>query len=165
MFITLSLTYSCQSHLHPNDGGYDADPYYNIYFNSEANPEGHTFEGVKTEWNLNSGILVLGPEDTGEPLARLQLTLSVGLDNYIRIVSGSLSTTDVRTGTSEELNAKLYTFVDYVDNGGHGIIPNEINSTNVKIDPYILITMERVIVNENDVPETISLGAKFNAVD
>jgi hypothetical protein len=70
----MSIFSACVTNNESNDGEVNSDPSYDMLIEGL----GHFENGKKTEWNLSSGIAVLGPEETGEPLARLQFTISQG---------------------------------------------------------------------------------------
>ena len=171
--VALALLLACNSGLSPDGGEYDSVSWYRLAIG--CSDEGcetdsvRVFDGVRTEWNLSSGIVVLGPEDpvagdtTNGPLARLELLIgATGTDGVVAIDGATLSTSEVRVGTSEEANPKLFTLTSQ---GGAEMGVAAINSNNIKRSDLVIIEMERVIVHQGDAPETILVGFKFNAVD
>ncbi|MCA9520392.1 MAG: hypothetical protein KC609_05450 [Myxococcales bacterium] len=64
-------------------------------------------------WSQETGILYLGTDEVVEPLGTLTITLSghPAGPGSATVESAIVSTTDVRVGTSDELNARLYELV------------------------------------------------------
>lgn len=162
LLATFLLLAGCESGLESDGEEVNAEPYYKFAIGSTMeDSDTQVFEGVKTEWNLSSGIAVLGPEDEGEPLGRLELVIgATNDDSKVAIDVATLSTTDVRVGTGEELNAKLYAL-----SGTFECPVTSINSAHITIPQICFIEMDRVIVNQNDVAEHIIVGIGFTAVD
>lgn len=129
---------------------------YEFSIEREESEKNQTFSGVKAKWNHDIGTIVLGPEDEGEPLALLMISI----DMSGNVISATLSTTDVRVGTGDELNGKLYQLTDLLV--GMRIKGN--TPTYIQVDGFEF-SMDRQIMNQNDVPESIVVTGSFTAYD
>lgn len=167
--VVLLLCISCDSGLE-SEG--DEAPFESSYvLGFPAFGDDLVFRGVETEWNLSSGIVVLGPEETGEPLARLELHLVVNpSDSTSAVISSAiLSTSNVRVGTSEELDSRLY-----IGGAGDGEVPEcdgdlcalcdirAISSAQITTAEVCYFEMELV---GGEGPATIRVSAGFTATD
>ena len=75
---------------------------------------GPAFSGSRAVWDRKpDGWIALGPEATGEPVGQIAMT-TTRPDGECRasVVTATMSTSDVRVGTAEEINGKLYELVD-----------------------------------------------------
>ena len=131
-----------------------------------------TYAGVETEWNLDAGIVVLGPEEFGEPLARLELHLVVNpsASSSAIVPSAILSTSNLRSGPPGAIDARLYT-----GGASEGEVPELagdlgeicdirfINRDQITTDGVCILEMERV--DQNGPPETIIVTTGFTATD
>lgn len=132
----------------------------------------HDIDG---NWIQELGLIYLGADDVHEPLGTLTLTIDtpeVGKHGYqARILSATLSTTDVRVGTAAELNARLYELIPdtfTTEPNCSPAFPNHIRIlalSDEQIQAYISLFMERVIVNPETPAETIKVCGHFGIVD
>lgn len=170
--LLLLLCLGCSSTLVSDEEPVDVEPGYVFGLLESGGANSHYVPfatGVRTEWNLSNGIVVLGPEEevlgpgeSGPPQYRLELHLrATGQDGQASILVAMYSTTDVQFGTGEELNGKLYTL------GAEKTCSVEsISAGHIAVTEICDIRLERVIVNEGDEPETIEgFGFTFIAVD
>ncbi|NNM32051.1 MAG: hypothetical protein HKO53_03245 [Gemmatimonadetes bacterium] len=169
---TLVFTLGCSSGLESDGQVVDAEPGYRLALLEPG--EGSTgyvplVDGVRTEWNLSSGIVVLGPEDQdlapgdpGPPLYRLELHLGATIENgEVAVDLVRYSTTDATVGTPQQLNGKLYALAAPVI-----CAVESISAAHITVSEICEISLERVIVHEGDQPETINgFGFTFTAVD
>ncbi len=156
-----SIFLSCNSELDNIDGDSDMEPGYEIKITNGSGGT-QTFSGVETDWDIDTGIVVLGPEDEGEPLARLQITLKKAGES-VEISDAILSTQNLRVITNPaEGDARLYELA------GSSILLFDIiemNSAKVISDGSHTIDMDRVQVYSTDPAEEIKVEFKFHATD
>ena len=179
LLLSVITVLSCDSGLESEGDENPLESSYVMALSSNNNSvnEG-IFAGVETEWNLSSGIVVLGPEEevlepgeSGGPLARLELHLVRNPSDSTSAVisSATLATSNVRVGTSEELDSRLYT-----GGAGDGEVPEcdgdlcelcgirSISSAHITTDGPCLFEMELV---GGEGPETIRVNVGFTATD
>ncbi|HEX5589291.1 MAG TPA: hypothetical protein VFX65_03245 [Candidatus Limnocylindrales bacterium] len=161
----------------PSRVGPDLDP-----------PDG--WEGKVAIWEPEIGVIILGPEETGEPLAHLILDiggeriLAAGRvrlrepmpegfhfgpeDQAWWIRGATFSTTDVRVGTALEMNGKLYELEDGTPNQLTARCGNWIRVDEVYRE-YVVgsfcVAVDRVRVGEDDPPESLELQGSFVALE
>lgn len=120
------------------------------------------FSGTVTNWSPDIGTLVLGTEDSGEPLAQLLTGIDIS-GGYVEFPGATLSTTDVRVGTGAEINGKLYDGVTYhcLDDRSRPV-PNliEIGSNFIKAR----FCLDMVRVDLNGAGEMITVRGEFTAI-
>lgn len=134
--------------------------------------------GTLTVWSPDIRTIVLGPEETGEPLAGLNLEIAqaayyAGDSCLAEVKWATLSTTQVRVGTSEELDAKLYELVPDACNNGllnagfsYVRVASEGSSSIAVHD--MCIRMQRVMVTPDNPPsygEKITVAGVFTALE
>ncbi|MFN1835280.1 hypothetical protein AB2B38_008460 [Balneola sp. MJW-20] len=151
--------YSCQSGLQSDGGEVDSESRYSI--NSQ---ELGVLSGVETDWNLSSGIAVLGPEETGEPLGRLEFTLrqgSVDLDS-IYIERAVFSWSNLRSGNPSAVDARLYS----LSVTQKQCRVTSINVSNVTVTgPSGNCVLDLVRIDQNGAGESLQISFFANAVD
>lgn len=150
---------SCQSGLQPDGGEVNSESTYQI----DAQELG-ILSGVETAWNLNSGIAVLGPEETGEPLGRLEFTLRQGTvdSDSIYIDRAIFSWSNLRSGSPPALDARLYTLSSAQDL----CRVLSINTTNVTVTgPSGFCALNMVRIDQAGAGESLSLVFSANATD
>lgn len=168
----LVFSLACSSGLESDGQPVDVEPGYRLGLveSLESDNSGYVpiVDGLRTEWNLGSGIVVLGPEDevlspgeAGPPLRRLELHLGATEGNgTVAIDNAIYSTTDVQFGTAEELNGKLYTLA-----ASRTCSVTSISDGHISVLDVCRFQVERVLVTQNALPETLNLGVTFTAVD
>ncbi|MCB9170544.1 MAG: hypothetical protein H6597_01560 [Flavobacteriales bacterium] len=119
-------------------------------------------------WSDVAGLVYLGADADAEPLG----TLTIGIDHfayinnvYTAVVSSAvLSTTDVRVGTAQVLNARRYHLVPAGQGAASGLI-TIVERTDDLIAGILEFSMYRVQTDPNvQVPaETITLHGEFVA--
>jgi hypothetical protein len=166
----LLFSLACNSGLESDEEAVDKDSEYQLTIR-----RGQTFElymGTETEWNLDAGIVVLGPEETGEPLARLELHLvaNSSTPNSAIVASAILSTSNLRSGPPGAIDARLYT-----GGASEGEVPERVgdlgeicdirfvSSAQITTDGPCSFEMERI--DQNGPPETIIVTTGFTATD
>ena len=169
--LLLFVCLSCNSGLESDEEPVGKDSEYRLII-TRGQTQQQTFFGIETEWNIDSGIVVLGPEEEGEPLARLELHLVLNPSNANSaiVASAILSTSNLRSGPPESIDARLYT-------GGapDGAVPERdgdlgeicdirfITGAQITTDGPCIFEMERT--DQNGPPETIVVNAGFTATD
>ena len=116
---------------------------------------------VETIWNAETGFIYLGTaEDTEYQGAIGTLTLNLAYEDFERkdkylLYTALVSKTDQRTGTAEQLNARMYELKSgYIDDAETGA-----NFIKGNID----LIMDRVIVDPEDDPEVVTVKGTFVA--
>ncbi len=158
---------SCSSGLESDDddGFNPGDSFYKFSIGDPYNSPtdfNHDFEGIETEWNLSSGIAVLGPEDIGEPVARLQLTFTATSDgDSVAITDAVLAYSNLRTGDASNLDSRLYK----LSSTNKLIAVDGVNQNHLYISEsnIPLINMERI--DPQGSGEIIDVRFYFNATD
>jgi hypothetical protein len=132
-----------------------------------------TVLGTEAKWDLSdataldpNGWIALGPEDTGEPLAQLGMTMAAPTLNaagncIAPVVTAVLSTTDVRVGTAQQLIARLY---ERVGPEAGAVVFETIGPR--EASGSFLVSLQRVIITPNMPPttgETITVSGTFVA--
>lgn len=175
LLLSVVLVLSCDSGLESDgsDDGRDdiAGPFESFYRIEIRHGEFAILEGIETEWALDQGIVVLGPEeytfsgpeDNGPPTWRLELGLRAGNDGIALIDYAAFSRTDVRRGTGAELNARLYTLSP---TSAPECEVELISASRISADcGQRGLAMDRVLVNPDDVPDRDTVGVVFLATD
>lgn len=123
-----------------------------------------------TNWNPDEGRIYLGTEENealNDPIGTLTMTIDriedSGESLTARVLTSALSKTDVREGTSAELNAKVYE-QDYGDGSmpGSSYVFNVLVGRNF-IGANLLLRMRRIQVNPGDEPEQVTVRGWFKA--
>lgn len=148
--------------LDPLEGESTMEPGYELTVGIPSGNENHqTFKGTETEWNLSSGIVVLGPEDIGEPLARLEMAMRITEENdAIEIFRAILSWSDKRTNETGPVDARLY-----VLSRNYNITFDAMDNAKIIRESWFTIKMDRVQNSSADPAETIDVMFKFHATD
>ena len=124
-------------------------------------------ETVKTNWDPGAGFIFLNTDENIEPLGTLTMTIAVPLIDastwldrwgYVPVYDALVSKTEVRVGTAVELNGRTYQKFDGDDKG----FTNMEIGTNF-ISGNIEFTMERILVWQQDEPETVTVKGWFVA--
>lgn len=131
------------------------------WFDMQSEDISSELSGIETEWNIGPGIVVLGPEETGEPLGRLELTLgATNEENEVSVDAAILSWSNVRTGTASEIDARLY----ILSGTGPTCMIDSINAANIDTGVrFCVMDMERI--DSVGAGEIISVAFYFNATD
>ena len=150
---------SCKSNLESDDGGVDTESTYNMAIDGLG-----IYEGTETAWGFGTGIVVLGPEETGEPLARLEFDVRQGTVNSdsVYINRAILSWSNVRSGEPSEIDARLYVLNAPVTQ----CTILAINETNIELSGRsgrCGLPMRRI--DQNGSGEVIAVSFTANAVD
>jgi len=118
---------------------------------------------VDTNWDPDRGLIWLGTDDKldGKPIGTVTAFVSVDYSNQnksVEVHDFSISKTDVRKGTADELNARLFRGTSFVEKW-HQI---EIGKNYIKAYFY-LTNLERVIANTGQEPEQADVFGVFVA--
>ncbi len=93
-------------------------------------------KNIDSNWASDERVIWLGTDEKNEPLGTLNIVYNqVSQDNIATIKSISLSKTDVKVGTSEELNSKLY----HSNEGEIKIIKTASNYIHGKLEEFPMV--------------------------
>ena len=136
----------------------------------KLNVKGESFSGAPIDftlvgdsfsanWDADFNTIYLGTDEINEPLGTFTAELRV-VDNRLILLNSTLSKTDVRVGTSAELNAQLYSYI-----GQSGWIDISYLDDEIIVFDSLMIPMDRVITNQSQEEETVVVTGKFTVVD
>lgn len=128
-----------------------------------------TVSGTAATWLPDDGLLTLGPEEAGEPVAMLILHFAQDPEHGPYVRKATLSKTDKRVGTSDELNAMLFGAIDAVGGasvpgctkGVHSI--EGLGIGNDWISGSVCVTLDGL--EPADVPPSVTVQAQFAAFE
>lgn len=144
--------------------------------------EGETeFRGKEAWWLADIGLITVGPEDKSGPADNGpvgQLFLFIDkpfVDDgqcKARVLDATMSTTDVRVGTGEELNGKLYELVsEEGQSGGSGsnleVFIDLDFAGGSSLNGSVQLFLIRIIISPIEPPtfgETVGVQAEFTAL-
>jgi hypothetical protein len=132
---------------------------------------GGVFTGIKATWDSELGVIVLGPEATGQPVGGVTMTIGapVAVSNVCtaEVRVATVSTTDVRVGTGPELNGKFYELIPGGCAGAALSILRFDGYGQSAVRAVGCIRMQRVIITPTDPPvraEIIDVDLEFTAL-
>lgn len=119
--------------------------------------------GTETVWSPDIGTVVLGPEDHVGPQVQLILAIEGVRAEGTRadVTSATMSMTNMRVGTADQLKAKAFTRLQAADCN----ILSDVEIGANYIRATFCIAMERIIVNPGDRAEQRLLQGSFTAVE
>lgn len=154
-------------------------PSYRIYVGaSEDDPGSEAYppddNGSEAIWSVDARTVTLGTEEEGEPLALLIIRfesepVATPTGTIARVEFAALSTTDVRVGTAEQLNARYYELEDGECGPASGsIVAVRYISSGMVVADGMCLKMRRVIVSPvapTEYGETVYVTGEFVAMD
>jgi hypothetical protein len=163
LFITI-FTYSCTKTNFDTKGGNVDKTEYELHISaSTGNSAGKFYNGNNVSsysWDIDAGAIFMGTDDYEEPLG----TLTLKIDSPVKTDTGTIayifealfSTSDKRVGTADEINGRLYE----LNSLKSYVIIDEVAVNYIKVKD-LMILMKRVLVNQGDEPEEITVKGKF----
>jgi hypothetical protein len=160
LFVTLFMITSCTDVGDENvNDSLDKGGYLFTITGSEGGPRVLEGTDVDTNWDKDLGFIYLNADAKNEPLGTVYITIGPVMNGEADILSGTVSKTDVQSGTAEVLNARTFTLITDTNNK-----VKEVKIGSNYISAKFEMKMERVLNWPEDQPESVTVEGNFVAV-